>query len=128
MASTTPVPAPEPEPEAPAPAPVVVNEETMRLVKERQREFKVAAVAWKKAGNNEEAINLVKISKQFDAVVEAIAAGNPVDLSDMPPSPSLPIKVASDSQQSNEEPGKMESETQHEPPAPPPPGEFLSKY
>lgn len=76
------------------PAPVKVDEETVNMLKNRQKEFKVAALAWKKSGNQEEAVKHLKIVKQFDAVIAAISQGNVVDLSDMPSSPSLPNSTA----------------------------------
>lgn len=84
-------------------------------MKERQREYRIAAVAWKKAGNGEQAIQLVRISKQFDAVIEALGAGNPIDLSDMPASPSMPETVSTISAPPASS-GKEESEAQHDTP------------
>ncbi|KAL6419464.1 hypothetical protein ACFW04_011389 [Cataglyphis niger] len=49
-----------------------------------------AAVAWKKAGNKEQALQYVKTVKQFDIVIAAVAMGEKLDLSDMPSTPTLP--------------------------------------
>ncbi|XP_012265294.2 coiled-coil and C2 domain-containing protein 1-like isoform X2 [Athalia rosae] len=102
-----------------APVSSEAMEENLRMLKERQREYKLAALAWKKAGNNDEAILLVRISKQFDAVFEALSAGKPVDLSDMPPSPSLPTTIPSANDAPPVASVKEDSETQHETPPPP---------
>lgn len=75
-------------------APVEVDEEKINMLKNRQKEFKIAALAWKKSGNQEEAVKYLKTVKQFDAVITAISQGNIVDLSDMPPSPTLPGSTA----------------------------------
>ncbi|XP_046604869.1 coiled-coil and C2 domain-containing protein 1-like isoform X1 [Neodiprion virginianus] len=119
-ADSTPIP--EATPVAPDAAPAAVPappaekaEETLRLLKERQREYQLAAVAWKKAGNTDEAIKLVRISKQFDIVVEALGAGDPIDLSDMPPTPTLPTNTAPDSAPPATA-GKEDSEAQNDPP------------
>lgn len=69
---------------------IEVDQETLNLLKKRQQEYRIAAVAWKKAGNTEEAIQHVKLVKQFDSVIAAISAGNVVDLADMPGSPKMP--------------------------------------
>lgn len=66
---------------------VKVNEEIVNTLLARQREYKVAALAAKKAGNNEAALGFVKIAKMFEAVITAAQNGQSVDLSDMPPSP-----------------------------------------
>ncbi|KAL6419462.1 hypothetical protein ACFW04_011389 [Cataglyphis niger] len=52
--------------------------------------YKTAAVAWKKAGNKEQALQYVKTVKQFDIVIAAVAMGEKLDLSDMPSTPTLP--------------------------------------
>lgn len=64
-----------------------VDEELVAMLRQRQREFKVAALAAKKAGNNEAALGFVKTAKMFEAVITAAQNGLAVDLSDMPPSP-----------------------------------------
>ncbi|XP_076301835.1 lethal (2) giant discs 1 isoform X3 [Lasioglossum baleicum] len=67
-----------------------IDEEALGLLKSRQQEYKIAALAWKKAGNKTEALQYVSVAKQFDIVIAAVNAGDTVDLSDMPPSPNMP--------------------------------------
>lgn len=71
-------------------ADVTVDEEALAKLKAQQQKYKTAAVAWKRAGNKEQALEYVKTIKQFDIVIAAIAAGEKLDLSDMPPTPILP--------------------------------------
>ncbi|XP_012273795.1 coiled-coil and C2 domain-containing protein 1-like isoform X2 [Orussus abietinus] len=114
--------APAPIPEDPASEPTVtkpVDEETLNALKQRQQEYKVAAVAWKKFGNLEEAVRLVKIAKQFDIVIAALEAGEAVDLSDMPASPAMPLTTVAPS--SSPAPMKEESEVQEASREEPPP-------
>ncbi|XP_053325415.1 coiled-coil and C2 domain-containing protein 1B [Spea bombifrons] len=64
------------------------------LLLTRQREYKLAALRAKQSGNVEKAKEYMKISKKFSNVVEALESGQPVDLSNMPPSPEeYDIKV-----------------------------------
>lgn len=82
-----------------------VDQETLSLLKDRQKEYRVAAVAWKRAGNSEQAIQYVKLIKQFDLVIVEHTKGNAVDLSDMPGTPTLPeitapVPVASEKEES----------------------------
>ncbi|XP_034936610.1 coiled-coil and C2 domain-containing protein 1-like isoform X2 [Chelonus insularis] len=125
--SSSEAPAPEseasaPEPEVPVPetevsAPVI-DEEKLELLKKRQQEYRVAAVTWKRCGNIEEAVKLVKIAKQFDVVINAYSSGQPVDLSAIPSTPELPgTTVANDSPATHEN-EKSESETQESSVAP----------
>ncbi|XP_077005774.1 coiled-coil and C2 domain-containing protein 1B isoform X2 [Tamandua tetradactyla] len=53
----------------------------------RQREYKVAALTAKRAGDLDRARELMRIGKRFGAVLEALEKGQPVDLSAMPPAP-----------------------------------------
>lgn len=85
-----------------------VDEEAIEKLLARQREYKVAALQAKKSGNNEAALNFVKISKMFDAVIKAAQEGQPVDLSDMPPSPQASISTEPIPEQT-----KQESESQN---------------
>lgn len=71
-------------------ADVTVDQEALTKLKEQQQKYKTAAVAWKKAGNKEQALQYAKTVKQFDIVIAAVAAGEKLDLSDMPPTPTLP--------------------------------------
>jgi len=69
---------------------VTVDQEALDKLKAQQQKYKTAAVAWKRAGNKEQALQYMKTIKQFDIVIAAIAAGEKLDLSDMPPTPILP--------------------------------------
>jgi len=73
---------------------VTVDQEALDKLKVQQQKYKIAAVAWKKAGNKEQALEYVKTVKQFDIVIAAVAAGEKLDLSDMPPTPTLPTADA----------------------------------
>ncbi|KAJ8947481.1 hypothetical protein NQ318_009784 [Aromia moschata] len=81
-----------------------IDKELLNMLTERQKEYKIAALKCKKAGDAETAIKYVKIAKQFDHVMTAVQNGEPVDLSKMPgpPGESPP----------NSEPRVEESETQ----------------
>uniref|UniRef100_A0A2K5UQJ7 Coiled-coil and C2 domain-containing protein 1B n=1 Tax=Macaca fascicularis TaxID=9541 RepID=A0A2K5UQJ7_MACFA len=57
------------------------------LLSSRQREYKVAALSAKRAGELDHARELMRIGKRFGAVLEALEKGQPVDLSAMPPAP-----------------------------------------
>lgn len=63
----------------------------MAAIKQRQQEYKVAALSYKKAGNMPKALEMVTVIKQFDMVFKAIEEGlTDIDLSEMPPPPVLP--------------------------------------
>lgn len=67
------------------------------LLLARQREYKVAALNAKRAGELDRARELMRIGKRFGAVLEALEKGQPVDLSAMPPAPEdlkTPSQVA----------------------------------
>ena len=108
-----PVSEPPPEPIPSTSSAVEVDQTTLNLLKKRQQEYRIAAVAWKKAGNTEEALAHVKLVKQFDLVIAAISAGNSVDLSDMPGSPKMPETMTPMPSISQKE----ESEAQQDAPA-----------
>ncbi|XP_030615883.1 coiled-coil and C2 domain-containing protein 1B isoform X2 [Delphinapterus leucas] len=57
------------------------------LLLARQREYKVAALNAKRAGDLDRARELMRIGKRFGAILEALEKGQPVDLSAMPPAP-----------------------------------------
>ncbi|XP_021797265.1 coiled-coil and C2 domain-containing protein 1B isoform X3 [Papio anubis] len=57
------------------------------LLSSRQREYKVAALSAKRAGELDRARELMRIGKRFGAVLEALEKGQPVDLSAMPLAP-----------------------------------------
>ncbi|XP_060518042.1 coiled-coil and C2 domain-containing protein 1-like isoform X2 [Cylas formicarius] len=92
------VPATEPQQQAPILPDAVqknveevkkdIDQEMLNMLLERQKEYKLAALHAKKSGNTETAISFIKVSKQFDHVIEAVKNGQPVDLSDMPTSPA----------------------------------------
>ncbi|XP_076377000.1 lethal (2) giant discs 1 isoform X2 [Megalopta genalis] len=88
-----------------------IDETALNLLKSRQQEYKIAALAWKKAGNKTEALQCVTVAKQFDIVIAAVNAGDSVDLSDMPPSPNMPGLNAATA---TPELSKVENETQGE--------------
>lgn len=79
-------------------------------MKDRQQQYKMAAIAWKRASNMKEALQCLNIAKHFDIVIAAVNAGETVDLSDMPASPNLPgLDTTTVSTGKSE---KTESETQ----------------
>uniref|UniRef100_UPI0037E8A401 coiled-coil and C2 domain-containing protein 1B n=1 Tax=Semicossyphus pulcher TaxID=241346 RepID=UPI0037E8A401 len=97
-------PAEEPT-EEPAAQPQTENEATKRMLLERQKEYKMAALRAKKQGEVEQAKLYFKTSKRFDAVIEALEKGQAVDLSGLPPSPgqgsgagSAPVRSPSSGQ------------------------------
>ncbi|KAH8333539.1 hypothetical protein KR059_000633 [Drosophila kikkawai] len=63
-------------------------EQQMKLLLERQKEFKVAAIEAKKAGEIDQAKEYLKIYKGFDSLLNAASSGLPVDLSTLPVPPS----------------------------------------
>lgn len=67
--------------------PAVVDAK-INLLLERQREYKLAALAAKKSGDTSTALQYVKIIKMFDTVLASARNGEAIDLSDMPPSPN----------------------------------------
>ncbi|XP_057566784.1 coiled-coil and C2 domain-containing protein 1B isoform X1 [Hippopotamus amphibius kiboko] len=58
------------------------------LLLARQKEYRVAALNAKRAGDLDRARELMRIGKKFGAVLEALEKGQPVDLSAMPPAPA----------------------------------------
>ncbi|XP_067625115.1 coiled-coil and C2 domain-containing protein 1-like isoform X2 [Eurosta solidaginis] len=63
-------------------------EQQMKILLERQKEFKMAAIEAKKAGEIDQAKEYLKIFKGFDALLNAASSGLPVDLSTLPLPPS----------------------------------------
>ncbi|XP_042638686.1 coiled-coil and C2 domain-containing protein 1A [Orycteropus afer afer] len=53
----------------------------------RQREYKLAALQAKQQGDTAAATRHFRVAKSFDAVLEALSRGEPVDLSRLPPPP-----------------------------------------
>ncbi|XP_008575845.1 PREDICTED: coiled-coil and C2 domain-containing protein 1B isoform X2 [Galeopterus variegatus] len=76
-----------PEAEPPAPPAMESDPDPRDLLLVRQREYKVAALSAKRAGDLDRAQELMRIGKRFGAVLEALQKGQPVDLSAMPPAP-----------------------------------------
>jgi len=87
---------------------VTVDQEALDKLKTQQQKYKTAAIAWKRVGNKEQALQYVKTVKQFDIVIAAVAAGEKLDLSDMPSTPILPSPT------STATPVKEESEVQQQ--------------
>ncbi|XP_072366987.1 coiled-coil and C2 domain-containing protein 1B [Scyliorhinus torazame] len=54
----------------------------------RQEEYKLAALRAKQQGDISKAKEYLKTSKKFDVVIKALDRGEPVDLSNLPPSPA----------------------------------------
>ncbi|XP_045147812.1 coiled-coil and C2 domain-containing protein 1B [Echinops telfairi] len=69
------------------PAPLNSDPNPRDLLSTRQREYKLAALSAKQAGDLDRARDLMRIGKRFGAVLEALERGQPVDWSDMPPAP-----------------------------------------
>uniref|UniRef100_A0A1A9WBI9 C2 domain-containing protein n=1 Tax=Glossina brevipalpis TaxID=37001 RepID=A0A1A9WBI9_9MUSC len=63
-------------------------EQQMKILLARQKEFKVAALDAKNAGEIDQAKEYLKIYKGFDALLNAASSGLPVDLSTLPVPPS----------------------------------------
>lgn len=137
VAPTRSAPAPPPKPVAAAVVAPKIDEQIIATLLARQRDYKLAALAAKKSGDTEAALNFVKIAKMFDAVVQAAQAGQTVDLSDMPPPPNemqaagggggriqsagpssiveQPVKEESESQNRTEDPASRDAEPLAEP-------------
>ncbi|CAG9769095.1 unnamed protein product [Ceutorhynchus assimilis] len=64
-----------------------IDEELLNMLLGRQKEYKLAALQAKKSNDTETALGYLKIAKVFDHVIEAVKAGQAVDLSDMPGPP-----------------------------------------
>ncbi|XP_039278872.1 coiled-coil and C2 domain-containing protein 1-like [Nilaparvata lugens] len=60
---------------------------TVQMLTYRRNAYKLAALKAKKAGDVDGAVKYLKVSKQFDKVIEAAEEGKTVDLSEMPPPP-----------------------------------------
>ncbi|XP_069088771.1 coiled-coil and C2 domain-containing protein 1B [Pleurodeles waltl] len=81
----------------------------------RQKEYKLAALKAKQQGNIEKAKDYMKTGKKFDVLIEALNNGQPVDLSNMPPSPEEPESV--DKEQSSSAKTEVHSEKHAQPSA-----------
>uniref|UniRef100_A0A8C2DSL4 Coiled-coil and C2 domain-containing protein 1B n=1 Tax=Cyprinus carpio TaxID=7962 RepID=A0A8C2DSL4_CYPCA len=58
---------------------------TKDILLERQKEYRMAALKAKQAGDTDKAKVHIKASKGFDAAIEALEKGQPVDMSSLPP-------------------------------------------
>ncbi|KTG45956.1 hypothetical protein cypCar_00008894 [Cyprinus carpio] len=58
---------------------------TKDILLERQKEYRMAALKAKQAGDTDQAKVHIKASKGFDAAIEALEKGQPVDMSSLPP-------------------------------------------
>ncbi|XP_016073460.1 PREDICTED: coiled-coil and C2 domain-containing protein 1A [Miniopterus natalensis] len=73
---------------------------SLAQLQSRQREYKLAALHAKQQGDSSAATRHFRVAKSFDAVLEALSRGEPVDLSRLPPpldqlppdSPSPPLQ------------------------------------
>ncbi|XP_001356787.3 coiled-coil and C2 domain-containing protein 1-like isoform X2 [Drosophila pseudoobscura] len=72
----------------PPPAPATPPNPLVAQMRSRQSEYKAAALQYKRSGDTANALQFLKVVKQFDVVVEMCEDGQEVDLSDMPPPPS----------------------------------------
>ncbi|XP_019651392.1 coiled-coil and C2 domain-containing protein 1B isoform X2 [Ailuropoda melanoleuca] len=68
-------------------APPDSDPDPQALLSARQREYKLAALNAKRAGDLDRAREFMRIGKRFGAVLEALEKGQPVDLNAMPPAP-----------------------------------------
>ncbi|XP_036034554.1 coiled-coil and C2 domain-containing protein 1B isoform X2 [Onychomys torridus] len=75
------------ETDSSAPCAMEPDPDSKALLLARQREYKVAALNAKRAGDVDRARELMRIGKRFGTVLEALEKGQPVDLSGMPPAP-----------------------------------------
>ncbi|XP_026637782.1 coiled-coil and C2 domain-containing protein 1B isoform X2 [Microtus ochrogaster] len=78
-----------PEADSPTPCAMEPDPAPQALLLARQREYKVAALNAKRAGDLDRALELMRIGKRFGTILEALEKGQPVDLSGMPPAPDL---------------------------------------
>ncbi|XP_026844837.1 coiled-coil and C2 domain-containing protein 1-like isoform X2 [Drosophila persimilis] len=72
----------------PPPAPATPPNPLVAQMRSRQSEYKAAALQYKRSGDTANALQFLKVVKQFDVVVKMCEDGQEVDLSDMPPPPS----------------------------------------
>ncbi|KAM5238398.1 coiled-coil and C2 domain-containing protein 1A [Ctenodactylus gundi] len=87
----------------------------------RQREYKLAALHAKQQGDTTAAARYFRVAKSFDAVMEALSRGEPVDLSRLPPPPDqLSLDPPSPAPQIEAPPAAPTT-----PEAPPPPRTLL---
>ncbi|XP_073824975.1 coiled-coil and C2 domain-containing protein 1-like [Musca autumnalis] len=132
-------PPPEPMPETDTVAPQgVSNEENVEIanpliqkLRQRQQEYKVAALQSKRSGDTGSALQFLKIVKQFDVVIKMCEDGQEVDLSDMPPPPEQfkefmeKMQSAAEQQPTEPQPSSVPQTTPAEPTAPTSSGNML---
>lgn len=77
------------------------NEAMRTRLLERQKEYKMAALRAKRQGDKEKAMQFFRMSKGFDAAIEALSRGESVDLGRLPPAletsgggNAAPVKVS----------------------------------
>lgn len=71
----------------PQPPPGPGSTGPLAQLQSRQREYKLAALHAKQKGDPSAATRYFRVAKSFDAVLEALSRGEPVDLSRLPPPP-----------------------------------------
>uniref|UniRef100_A0A8C2RDG6 Coiled-coil and C2 domain-containing protein 1A n=1 Tax=Capra hircus TaxID=9925 RepID=A0A8C2RDG6_CAPHI len=90
----------------------------------RQREYKLAALQAKQQGDTATAAKHFRVAKSFDAVLEALSRGEPVDLSRLPPPPGEDPTLDPSLRQSPPT-ETLNSTVWSDPEAPPPPKTLL---
>nr|CAD7428817.1 unnamed protein product [Timema monikensis] len=139
-----PAPLPDPpkelsEPPASPPPSVVVEPQLLSALTTRRDQYKLAALQAKRAGDGNTALQHIRTAKQFEAVINGLKTGQPVDLSQMPPPPpgfessAGPTVVQPDKEEEHiqhssdppEQPQPTEEEQQELYKAPPPPSTVL---
>lgn len=74
--------------EDPKPAELSPKDKSLIALRNRQNEYKLAAVSSKKNGDKDSALKLVKVLKMIDMAIAAVEGGEVIDLGEMPPPPS----------------------------------------
>nr|CAD7404566.1 unnamed protein product [Timema poppensis] len=139
-----PAPLPDPpkelsEPPASPPPSIVVEPQLLSALTTRRDQYKLAALQAKRAGDGNTALQHIRTAKQFEAVINGLKTGQPVDLSQMPPPPpgfessAGPTVVQPDKEEEHiqnssdppEQPQPTEEEQQELYKAPPPPSTVL---
>ncbi|KAJ8406382.1 hypothetical protein AAFF_G00306130 [Aldrovandia affinis] len=83
---------------------------TKAMLLGRQREYKLAALKAKQEGDLQGAKLFMKTSKKFEAVIEALESGQPIDLSNMPPPPgAVEVQGTTPSPSEAQEPEPMQA-------------------
>ncbi|KAL4710032.1 hypothetical protein ACJJTC_016010 [Scirpophaga incertulas] len=79
--------------------------EGLQLILRRKQEFKAAALSSKQSGDKELALELLKVSKQFDMVVDAYKSGQEMDLNELPTPQSIEAAFRSQGKEDNQTQG-----------------------